>query len=946
VKLRCGVRWLRASRVAIAWLVPGAALAFGQVEDRVCVLCHAEAKSQVPAEHASHSELACVDCHVALAAWDPVAESDHAEHLPKVNCTPCHADQARALSRSVHRASSPADARPYPKCVSCHGAQHGRKLLEHSSAAERKQAVVESCSACHEADAQSFASTAHASRLESEASGPSCAECHGAHDILDPSGSQAQESARCETCHTTSRASLHRAAGDAPPEVTCLECHAGHGSKAKGTAVAHRSACSSCHGIVHSGSLPANADCATCHSFHWEVAIDGTAAPRREPPACSTCHAEATAKLDDTVHAHMRASCTQCHARDESSPCAEKLARSVDCSRCHERANASWLESPHSVNPGNGHVAASCVNCHGTHEVRRSDDPKSSTYPIHLPDTCEACHKRDPTPEHPAPAGDKVERYETSVHGRALRVDGLIVTATCASCHGGHDIRKPEDARAPTSRRNLPPTCGACHAGILTNYLEGVHGRAFLDGSADVPVCNDCHREHAVEDPAMAGSSVSSALVAETCARCHADDELGARHDLESSVRKSWGASYHGIATALGAEKAANCASCHGFHDVFDSSDPRSSVHPANLDRTCGGCHAGAGAAFAKVPVHSVVDEARNPVPFYVEVVYTVLVVGVIGAFVLFILFDLFARLRLRWGWGPRETEHVEKSEWPDEDQLVARRETFRRMGVHGRLQHGVLIASFCLLVLTGLPVFLHDVSWMRSVIDLEGGFELRSRLHRAAAFALIGLSVWHLAVLAIAPEARRWVRSMLITPRDVREFVQEMLFDVGLGPKLARLPLYGRLAARFEWLRGDRRPALGRYGLVEKLEYGAVAWGNLVMIATGAILWRPDWFLDWMPVWTFDVCRVVHGFEATLAFLAIVVWHMYHVHLRPEVFPMSRVWLSGRISRAELRHHHPREYLALLRERRTTAARQASAPVVPPERETEHVPASHPTRR
>jgi cytochrome b subunit of formate dehydrogenase len=101
-------------------------------------------------------------------------------------------------------------------------------------------------------------------------------------------------------------------------------------------------------------------------------------------------------------------------------------------------------------------------------------------------------------------------------------------------------------------------------------------------------------------------------------------------------------------------------------------------------------------------------------------------------------------------------------------------------------------------------------------------------------------------------------------------------------------------------------------------------------MIVTGAILWRPEWFLDWTPTWTFEVCRVVHGFEATLAFLAIIIWHMYHVHLRPGVFPMSRVWLDGKITRGELRHHHPREYLDILERRREAAKRGESTQEAP----------------
>ncbi|HET9063171.1 MAG TPA: hypothetical protein VFO62_07780, partial [Candidatus Binatia bacterium] len=402
------------------------------------------------------------------------------------------------------------------------------------------------------------------------------------------------------------------------------------------------------------------------------------------------------------------------------------------------------------------------------------------------------------------------------------------------------------------------------------------------------------------------GSSVSAALVAETCARCHADDSLANRYGFAVSRSVSWGRSYHGIASTYGESASANCASCHGFHDIFPSSDPRSSVHEANLDETCGNCHAGASATFARIPVHSLVDRESNFVPWLVREVYAILVVGLIGAFVVFVLVDLFGRFRIRMGWGPAETEHVDRVEWEDEDLLISPTETFERMGYQARLQHGVLILSFLLLVATGLPVFLHDSEWMHALLDIEGGFRLRSKLHRIAAVVLIGLSVWHLAILAMLPQARGWFGRMMITRRDVVDFAKDLLFSLGIV---------------------QRRPAMGHYGLVEKLEYGAVLWGNLVMIATGTILWRPDWFLDWTPEWTFEVCRIIHGFEATLAFLAIIIWHMYHVHLRPDVFPMSWAWLTGRISREEMRHHHPDEYLRILEKRRAERRRGSEDP-------------------
>ena len=689
---------------------------------------------------------------------------------------------------------------------------------------------------------------------------------------------------------------------DAPADRVCKLCHAGVATTfgAKEARAHGRVACVDCH--------------TTLAKFD---ATEGEHATPLAKADCTACHADVGRQHAGSVHAAKEIACAQCHAPHAIGLAAPGEAGTAACSGCHAAAAAEWGKSVHAHDPGNSKSAAACVDCHGVHDVLARSDLRSRVHPLHVPDTCEACHHPEPSPEHPAPAGEKVRQYESSVHGRALRRDGLVVSATCVSCHGAHDVIDPHDERAKTARSAIPSTCGACHAGILATYLGGVHGAGFEAGEADVPVCTDCHTEHAVSDPAMEGASVSKALVAETCARCHADDDIGKRYGFASSVRRSWGSSYHGIATAFGDRKTANCASCHGFHDILPSSDPRSPVHAANLEATCGGCHPGATEAFARVPVHSVIGRAENPVPWWTQRIYAILVFGMMGAFVLFILADLFGRLRMRLRLGPPETAHVDRSTWPDEDHLVVPGEKFERMGRHARLQHGVLIASFSLLVLTGLPVFLHDIAWMRSVIDLQGGYHLRSQLHRAAAIGLVGLSLWHCVVVALSPGARRWFATMIIRPRDLAEFAQDIAFDLGIFGWMGRSKRLAPIVSKHEWLRFDRRPALGRYGFVEKLEYGAVLWGNFVMIATGTILWRPDWFLGWTPAWTFDVCRVVHGFEATLAFLAIIVWHMYHVHLRPGVFPMSRVWLDGKISRAELRHHHPREYLALLERRR-----------------------------
>ena len=72
--------------------------------------------------------------------------------------------------------------------------------------------------------------------------------------------------------------------------------------------------------------------------------------------------------------------------------------------------------------------------------------------------------------------------------------------------------------------------------------------------------------------------------------------------------------SFHGLALQGGNPTVANCASCHGVHDILPSSDPLSTVNPSELPQTCGKCHPGIGtrlgAEFFKV--HAPAGRARR----------------------------------------------------------------------------------------------------------------------------------------------------------------------------------------------------------------------------------------------------------------------------------------------------------------------------------------------
>ena len=809
--------------------------------------------------------IAGIGCSL-VGAWWLAASAAAQEPVPDALCLLCH-EVETPTTRRVDELPAPVGTPFHERasCVDCHVDLRSFDLeaLEHDPAV-----APAACTACHSSVRDLVAGTPH------DLAGVSCARCHGGHEVMavhdaDAPVAAGRLNALCTSCHSDIASSdpsdphSHALTGR-----SCLACHSPH-SPAPPASLLDDQSCLDCHDVgdleLPSGfALPVTAG----SSVHGQAGV-----------RCVLCHAD----LSDTEEFP--------HGSDGG----------VRCDRCHPAAAVAWELGVHARALETGSTAADCKHCHGTHDIQPIRDPRSRVFALNLPDTCESCHRPQPPEEHPAPAGAKVAAYETSVHGRGLRVNGLIVTATCSSCHGSHQILPAADPEAPTSRQRVPYTCGACHTGILNGYLSGVHGEDFLGNVADVPVCTDCHGEHGIGDPGQPGTSVSREKVAETCARCHADDSLVGDYGLSSRSFLSWGRSYHGIAAEFGRSDAANCASCHGFHAVFASTDPRSPVHAANLEQTCGTCHPSAATAFAKVPVHGTVERQDNYWAWLIGKVYLILIAVVIGAFLLFIAADLFGRLRLRLGIGPPEPQLLDPAAIADEDELFPPDDGWLRLGVQARIQHGLLVTSFLLLVATGLPLLLHELPLLRAFLDFEGGYELRSRLHRIGAVGLIGLSLWHVAAIALHPRGRRWALSMIIRPRDVRDFLHEACFAVGLSRS---------------------RPRGGRYGLVEKLEYAAVVWGNLVMIASGLFLWRPGWFLGWLPGWTFDVCRVVHGLEATLAFLAIIIWHMYHVHLRPDVFPMSMTWLTGRMSREELKSRHPAWYLEILARRRATRRR------------------------
>jgi len=251
-------------------------------------------------------------------------------------------------------------------------------------------------------------------------------------------------------------------------------------------------------------------------------------------------------------------------------------------------------------------------------------------------------------------------------------------------------------------------------------------------------------------------------------------------------------------------------------------------------------------------------------------------------------------------------------------EALIRDDEVFLRMNLVERIQHILLIVTFTTLIVTGLPLILYELKIFKSLFAFGRAFYIRGLLHRAAAVVLIVNVVWHIGYQLLTRRGRENLREMRPGWRDLRDAFQQFGYNLGLAGVLYRRGIGRRFFDRRPFWRFETPPEYGRYNFIEKFEYLSVAWGSVVMIFSGFFMWNVELSLRLFPLWVHDIFVIVHGYEAMLAFLAIIIWHMYNVHLNPEVFPMSKIWLNGKITGHELRTLHPLEFRKIEEARRS----------------------------
>jgi len=370
----------------------------------------------------------------------------------------------------------------------------------------------------------------------------------------------------------------------------------------------------------------ANDDCFECHS---DKQLQGTRAG-----ATRSLYVD-QARFAASIHG--QAPCTSCHAdlAKKELPHEEKLARAT-CVGCHTIEEKEHTQSLHGQAIARGDpLAPRCADCHGNHEIVAAKDPRSPVQPARVPYLCGKCHREGAPVQRQRVIHESniLTNYSESMHGVALIQKGLVVTATCVSCHTAHRILRHTDPASSIARKNIAATCSKCHSQIEAVHRKVIQGKLWEQEEHVLPACVDCHEPHKVRrvfyDQGMAdrdcmrcherrelkasrdGRSlwvdsttvVGSIHAKQACSQCHTGvspsrvrscETVTTKVDCASchaEVVQQYRESAHGRLEAKGDANAPTCKECHGGHGILAKRSPASPTYPTHIPTLCARCH-------------------------------------------------------------------------------------------------------------------------------------------------------------------------------------------------------------------------------------------------------------------------------------------------------------------------------------------------------------------
>jgi hypothetical protein len=257
-------------------------------------------------EEAVHGEegLNCVDCHAAMAQiphpeFTAQTIRDAKFQLYTV-CKECHLEQYTNTLDSVHQRALAAGDENAAICTDCHN-PHTQKRITNKDTGEillgARLVIPQTCARCHSTIYNTYKESVHGAALTEEGNQyvPTCIDCHGVHNIQDPTTARFRNDTPllCAKCHTNE---------------TIMKQY-GISTDVLNTYV------SDFHGTTvtlfeeTNPNLPTNKPvCTDCHGVHDIASVDnpqtGLALKQNLLKRCQLCHPDATANFPDAWMSH------------------------------------------------------------------------------------------------------------------------------------------------------------------------------------------------------------------------------------------------------------------------------------------------------------------------------------------------------------------------------------------------------------------------------------------------------------------------------------------------------------------------------------------------------------------------------------------------------------------------------------------------------------------
>lgn len=433
----------------------------------------------------------------------------------EIKCLDCHENM---VAKSVH-----------DKVIKCGDCHNDIKSEDHS---EIKAKKVE-CKRCHAAFDVQMQNDVHRKLLKMpEGKAPNCKKCHGTHSIVSPSSISDKNKSICGKCHTNNILIVPYHTESNLVE-SCNKCHGEKNHKQELEKSVHKNlTCSNCHSyviknLVKHQQLPKDfikADCYVCHTTIAEEhkeSIHGLSLTQgiNEAAQCWDCHGSHDVnfvkdKNSKVYPTHLVKTCGNCH---DDTAFIKKYELSV------YQPGKMYSASVHGKLVMDGSKnAATCVTCHGKHDIKNRVQVGSMISSINLPNTCENCHKKE------------TEEYKGSIHWIAVK-KGIRSAPSCNDCHSEHSIKSINTANKRDEVKKIQDnTCLLCHQNLLlsqryglentnaNNYQDSYHGLAVSHGDKKAAMCVDCHNVHKILPKDHAESSVNKNNIVTTCRKCHA----------------------------------------------------------------------------------------------------------------------------------------------------------------------------------------------------------------------------------------------------------------------------------------------------------------------------------------------------------------------------------------------------------------------------------------